>query len=118
MSEKKEYSPEEVARKIVGSIYGQLKKNEDKLAKAKNTAHEIENGGEPNDDNAECPASLAASGEFSQNSESSEGAEKGEYSEDESMEDEPLQGDSDSDSEEDEEKKKKKDSEESDEDDY
>lgn len=59
MSEKKEYSPVEVAREIAKRISGQLKKYEETLNKSKNSAHEIDLGQEPKDDNAECPTSLA-----------------------------------------------------------
>ena len=79
MSDKKEYSPLEVAHLIAERLQV--------LAKSANSAHEIDAGEEPNDDNAECPPSLADSG-FS--SESSENSEKSEYSEDSEMEDQPL----------------------------
>lgn len=90
MSEKKEYSPIEVAQEIAKRISNQLKKYEDTMAKSKNSAHEIDAGEEPNNDEAECPESLAAG------SQSSEGSQ------------EAPQGDSQESSEEGEEKKKVK----------
>lgn len=60
--ETKTYSPEEVARKVLEKcqeIY-----NNNVLAKAEaNSSHVIEAGEEPNNDDAECPESLAYSGE-------------------------------------------------------
>ena len=103
MSEKKEYSPIEVAQEIAKRISSQLKKYEDTMAKSKNSAHEIDAGEEPNNDEAECPESLAAGSQASEGSQeasesvSEEGEEKkkvkkegeeDESSEDESQEDE------------------------------
>lgn len=59
MADKKEYSPEEVAKAILEkctSIY-----KSEVLAKA-NTSHELETGAEPNNDDAECPEQLASDG--------------------------------------------------------
>jgi hypothetical protein len=122
MSEKKEYSASEVAQLLLEKLKKTIENHQesfDILKKSKNSSHEIDAGDEPNDDNAECPPSLGGS------------SEKSEFSEDSSMEDVPLQGDSDSDSDDEDDKKKKKkfgesdedeseeeDSEDSDEDDY
>ena len=58
MSDKKEktYTPQEVAIAVLKKAEELMKKHE--LAKA-NTAHEIENGGEPESSNSECPEYLA-----------------------------------------------------------
>jgi len=77
MSEEKKYTPAEAAKMILNGVHKYLKKNEEVLSKSKNSAHEIDMGSEPNDDNAECPESLK-----SENSKSSESPE---------MEDQPLQ---------------------------
>lgn len=97
MSNTKKYTAEEVARMIADRAAEIMKKHEISseymeqiLEKSKNTAHEIDAGEEPNNDDAECPASLGGEGS----------SEKSESSEDASMEDEPLQGDNDSDTEE------------------
>jgi hypothetical protein len=99
MSNERKYTAEEVARMIADRAAEVMKKHEISseyfeqiLEKSKNTAHEIDNGEEPNNEDAECPPSLCESG----------GSEKSESSEDASMEDEPLQGDNDSDTEEEE----------------
>lgn len=99
MSNTKKYTAEEVARMIADRAAEIMKKHEISseymeqiLEKSKNTAHEIDAGEEPNNDDAECPASLGGEGS----------SEKSESSEDASMEDEPLQGDNDSDTEEEE----------------
>lgn len=96
MSDDKKYTAEEVARMIADRAAEVIKKHEVSseyfeqiLKKSKNKAHEIDNGEEPNNDDAECPASLCESGE----------SEKSESSEPASMEDQPLQGDEDSDTE-------------------
>lgn len=82
MSEKKEYTAEEVARMIADRAAEVMKKNEisseyieEFLAKSKNSAHEIEPGQEPSSEGTEMQASM----------ESAESSE---------MEDEPLQGES------------------------
>lgn len=54
--DEKTYSPEEVAKAVLAKAHEMLKKSE--LAKA-NTAHEIEAGEEPNNDDAEAPEYLA-----------------------------------------------------------
>lgn len=56
MSNEKKYTAEEVARKLLAATHNLLKKSE--LMKA-NTAHEIEEGLEPNNDDAEAPEYLA-----------------------------------------------------------
>jgi hypothetical protein len=69
MSDKKQFSPRDLAVKILENVYEQIKKSEI-MAKSKNTAHEIDAGGEPSNDEAECPESLEAadfSGESSNN---------------------------------------------------
>lgn len=115
MSDKKEYSPVEVAQMLLERLKKNIENNPEVygiLEKAKNTAHEIEAGSEPNNDEAECPESLCATGASS---------EKSEMSEEHSMEDEPLQGDSDSDYDEDEyeeDEDEDEEDEEADEDDY
>jgi hypothetical protein len=81
------------------------------LEKSKNKAHEIDNGEEPNNDDAECPPSLCDSG-------SSEKSESSESSESASMEDQPLQGDNDSDTEKEETEEDKDEDEDSEEDEY
>lgn len=67
MDNKKEYTPEEAARKVLEHVEKLYKSSN--LYKA-NTAHEVEVGSEPMDNGAECPPSLAAEGQAS--SESSE----------------------------------------------
>lgn len=77
MSEKKEYSPIEVAQEIAKRISSKMKKYEESLEKSKNSAHEIDAGEEPKNDDAECPESLcesSASSEGSQESSSEEQA--------------------------------------------
>jgi len=59
MADKKEYSPEQVAKSILEKC-SELYKSET-IAKA-NTAHELETGAEPNNDDAECPEQLASDG--------------------------------------------------------
>lgn len=59
MSDKKQFTPRDLAVKILENVYEQIKKSE-VLAKSKNTAHEIDNGEEPKNDEAECPESLEA----------------------------------------------------------
>ena len=100
MSDKKMYTAEEVARMILEKAHSSLKKHEDLLQKSKNTAHEIDAGEEPNNDEAECPESLKGEGSSgASKSESNKNKSPVAESEDSEMEDEPL---SDSDSEEDE----------------
>ena len=65
MSDKKEYSPLEVARAILNKC-NELYKSE-KIEKA-NTAHELENGSEPSNDEAETPEQLADSGNLGEGS--------------------------------------------------
>lgn len=55
--EKKEYTPEEAARILLERCHSLYKNST--LAKS-NTAHEIETGGEPNNDDAEAPEQLQA----------------------------------------------------------
>lgn len=57
--DEKYYTPQEVAIEILNKAREMLKNS--KLAKA-NTAHEVEDGGEPRNDDAECPDFLAAKG--------------------------------------------------------
>ena len=105
MSDKKEYSSEEVARLMLERAQEILSKNEDivALVKSKNTAHEIDLGSEPNSDTAQAvdeqSSSEAPSEELSEAPSEGEKAKKKEGSEDSEMEDTPLQGDSDSDTE-------------------
>jgi hypothetical protein len=104
MSDKKEFTPVEFAKKILEGVHNQLKKHEELLAKSKNSAHEIDAGEEPNNDDAECPPMLAegvkTEGAPTNNSASVEKDEseapkkkKKQASESPEMEDEPLQGD-------------------------
>ena len=117
MSNDKKYSELEVAEMIKVRLIETMKKHEEM---AKNSAHDIDAGGEPNNDDAECPDYLANSLAESGSSESSDM----EYSESSNMEDEALSDyDNDEDEDEDSEKKKKKDDDseddsESDEEDY
>ncbi len=99
------FTAEEVARMILEKAHNTLKKHEEMLQKSKNTAHEIDAGEEPNNDEAECPDSLKGEGSSSASkSESKKENSPVAESEDSEMEDEPLSdGDSDeSESEEDE----------------
>jgi hypothetical protein len=91
MSDKKTYTASEVARMILEKTHQTLRKHEE-LLKSKNSAHEIDLGEEPNNDEAECPESLKASGSASsgEKSEKKPKAESSESSEDPAMEDEPL----------------------------
>lgn len=91
MSDKKTYTASEVARMILEKTHQTLRKHEE-LLKSKNSAHEIDLGEEPNNDEAECPESLKASGSSSsgEKSEKKPKAEASESSEDPAMEDEPL----------------------------
>ena len=98
MSNEKMYTPQEVARIILKKTHDTLKKHE-LLIKA-NSSHELESGSEPKNDEAECPESLKGEG-------SSCKTESSEYSEDSSMEDEPL-SDYEDESEEDEEDEEEK----------
>jgi hypothetical protein len=59
MSDKKDFTPVEFAKKILEGVHNQLKKHEELLLKSKNTAHEIDPGQEPKNDDAECPPMLA-----------------------------------------------------------
>jgi hypothetical protein len=94
MSDKKTYSPAEVARMILEKAHNTLKKHEEMLQKSKNTAHEIDAGEEPKNDEAECPESLKGEGASSA-SKSEPKKEKSPVaeSEDSEMEDEPLSDD-------------------------
>ncbi len=56
MSDEKKYTAEDAATAILAKAHEMLSKNE--LTKA-NSSHEVENGEEPNNDDAECPAYLA-----------------------------------------------------------
>ena len=103
MSEKKMFTAAEVARMILEKTHNTLKKHEEMLQKSKNTAHEIDAGEEPNNDEAECPESLKGEGSSeASGSEPKKSKAPVENSEDPSMEDESL-SDSDSDEEESEE---------------
>lgn len=100
MSEKKMFTASEVARMILEKAHNTLKKHEEMLQKSKNSAHEIDAGEEPKNDEAECPDSLKGEGSSgASKSESKKENSPAAESEDSEMEDEPL---SDSDSEEDE----------------
>jgi hypothetical protein len=57
MSDEKKYTPEEATQAIFKKVHEMLKKSE--IYKASNTAHEVENGEEPQNDDAECPEYLA-----------------------------------------------------------
>ena len=91
------FTAEEVARMLLEKAHNTLKKHEEILKKSKNSAHEIDAGEEPKNDEAECPDSLKGEG----SSEASKSEPKKENSpvvesEDSEMEDEPLSdGDSD-----------------------
>jgi hypothetical protein len=106
MSDKKEYSSEEVAKLMLERAQEVLSKNEDivKLVKSKNSAHEIDLGSEPSSDTAQA-VDEQSSESSSEAPVEGEKAEKKESSEDSEMEDTPLQGDSDSDTEDKEEDK-------------
>jgi len=83
MSDDKKYSPVEVAKIMAERLRDCLQKHElgvANLKKSSNSAHEIDAGEEPNNDDAECPASLAANG--SESSGNSESMDHSEYSED------------------------------------
>lgn len=100
MSDKKTYSPAEVARMILEKTHNVLKKHEEMLFKSKNSAHEIDAGEEPKNDEAECPDSLKGEGASNASkSEDKKAKSPVNESEDPAMEDEPL---SDGESEEDE----------------
>lgn len=91
MSEKKMFTAEEVARMLLEKAHNTLKKHEDILKKSKNTAHEIDAGEEPNNDEAECPDSLKGEGSSgASKSESNKSKSPVAESEDSEMEDEPL----------------------------
>ena len=108
MSEKKMFTAAEVARMILEKTHNTLKKHEEMLQKSKNTAHEIDAGEEPNNDEAECPESLKGEGSSeASGSEPKKSKAPVENSEDPSMEDESL-SDSDSDEEESEESEEDK----------
>lgn len=97
MSDKKEYSAVEVARKVLERVQEQLKKNEELLSKAKNTAHEIEAGQEPSAENAECPEYLASADMSGEASESqSEAPKKKKKPESEESESEEMEESDDS----------------------
>jgi len=64
MSDNKTYTAQEVARMILEKTQETLKKHEE-LLKSKNSAHEIDLGEEPKNDEAECPESLKANGSAS-----------------------------------------------------
>lgn len=97
------FTAEEVARMLLEKAHNTLKKHEDILKKSKNTAHEIDAGEEPNNDEAECPDSLKGEGSSgASKSESNKSKSPVAESEDSEMEDEPL-SDDDSDEEENEE---------------
>lgn len=91
MSEKKMFTAEEVARMILEKAHNTLKKHEDLLQKSKNTAHELDAGEEPNNDEAECPDSLKGEGSSgASKSESNKNKSPVAESEDSEMEDQPL----------------------------
>jgi hypothetical protein len=109
MSDKKMYSPAEVAKMILDKTQEVLKKHEEVLFKSKNTAHEIDAGEEPKNDEAECPDSLKGEGASSASkSEPKKDSSPVAESEDSEMEDEPLSDDEseEDESEEDEEEEK------------
>jgi hypothetical protein len=94
MSDKKMYSPAEVAKMILDKTQEVLKKHEEVLFKSKNTAHEIDAGEEPKNDEAECPDSLKGEGASSASkSEPKKDSSPVAESEDSEMEDEPLSDD-------------------------
>jgi hypothetical protein len=91
MSEKKMFTAEEVARMLLEKAHNTLKKHEDILKKSKNTAHEIDAGEEPKNDEAECPDSLKGEGNSTASkSESKKENSSAAESENAEMEDEPL----------------------------
>lgn len=61
MSDSKIYTAAEVAKMILEKTHNTLKKHEE-LLKSKNSAHEIDLGEEPKNDEAECPESLKSKG--------------------------------------------------------
>jgi hypothetical protein len=65
MDNKKQYTPEEAARKVLEHVEKLYKSS---MLYKTNTAHEVEAGSEPMDNGAECPPSLAAQGESSSES--------------------------------------------------
>lgn len=88
------FTAEEVARMLLEKAHNTLKKHEEILKKSKNTAHEIDAGEEPNNDEAECPDSLKGEGSSSASkSESKKESSPAAESEDSEMEDEPLSDD-------------------------
>jgi hypothetical protein len=94
MSEKKMFTAEEVARMLLEKAHNTLKKHEDILKKSKNTAHEIDAGEEPKNDEAECPDSLKGEGNSTASkSESKKENSPAAESENAEMEDEPLSDD-------------------------
>jgi hypothetical protein len=93
MSDKKDFTPVEFAKKILEGVHNQLKKHEELLLKSKNTAHEIDPGQEPKNDDAECPPMLAEGMKADSSSEKQGSSElfkkkKKQASEDSEMEDE------------------------------
>ena len=117
--EEKTYTPQEAAAAVLGKVHELLKKSE--LIKA-NTAHEVEAGEEPRNDDAEAPEYLAnadieGSGEKkekkkeqSEDSDSDEDMEEDseeDMEESEDMEEEAAEESEEEDSEEDEEEEKK-----------
>jgi hypothetical protein len=109
---KKMFTAQEVAKMILEKTHETLKKHEE-LLKSKNSAHEIDMGEEPNNDEAECPESLK--GEGGSNASKSEPKKVKSpvaESEDPEMEDEPLSGDYDSEDESEEEESEEEESEE------
>jgi hypothetical protein len=94
---------------ILEKTHNTLKKHEEMLQKSKNTAHEIDAGEEPKNDEAECPDSLKGEGASSASkSEPKKDSSPVVESEDSEMEDEPLSDDEseEDESEEDEEEEK------------
>ena len=103
------FTASEVARMILEKTHNTLKKHEEMLQKSKNTAHEIDAGEEPKNDEAECPDSLKGEGASSASkSEPKKDSSPVVESEDSEMEDEPLSDDEseEDESEEDEEEEK------------
>tara|TARA_R100000951_G_scaffold112718_1_gene113469 strand:- start:142 stop:2316 length:2175 start_codon:yes stop_codon:yes gene_type:complete len=94
MSDDKKYSPVEVANMVAKRLRDCLKKHEvgvETLQKSANSSHEIDAGEEPNNDDAECPASLAAASFEGQ--ESSDNSGQAEYSEDSESEEDDMNPD-------------------------
>ena len=103
--EEKTYTPQEAAAAVLGKVHELLKKSE--LIKA-NTAHEVEAGEEPRNDDAEAPEYLANADIEGSGEKKEKKKEQSEDSDsDEDMEEEAAEESEEEDSEEDEEEEKK-----------